>query len=83
MKNFWRFVKLLLGLSLLGMGGVNLFYIMNDSVAGYATGHPYRNQEFIGTGVLVGLGVLLIYLSIIKRTDYDEELKDNEFNKQD
>ena len=69
MKIFWRFVKLLLGLSLLGMGGINLFYIMNDSVAGYAAGHPYRNQEFIGTGVLVGLGVLLIYLSIIKRTN--------------
>ena len=80
---FWRLTKFILGLLLLSMGGINLFYIMNDSVAGYAAGHPYRNQEFIGTGVLVGLGILLIYLSIMKRTDNDEELKDNEFNKQD
>jgi hypothetical protein len=75
MKTFWRFVKLLLGLSLLGMGGINLFYIMNDSVAGYAAGHPYRNQEFIGTGVLVGLGILLIYLSFLKKRNDEDEFK--------
>ena len=50
-------------------------YIMNDSIAGYAAGHPYRNQEFIGTGVLIGLGVLLIYLSFIKKP---ENLKEDE-----
>lgn len=80
---FWRLTKFILGLLLLSMGGINLFYIMNDSVAGYAAGHPYRNQEFIGTGVLVGLGILLIYLSIIKRTDYADELEDDELHKQD
>lgn len=73
MNLLWRFVKFILGISLLAIGGMNLFYIMNDSVAGYAAGHPYRNQEFIGTGVLLGLGVLLIVMSFVKNKVVEED----------
>ena len=71
-----RIAKFVLGLFLLLSGGLSLMYIMNDSVAGYAAGHPYRNQEFIGTGALLGFGALLIYLSFSKKPVNKEDNED-------
>ena len=72
MNILWRIVKFILGVLFFVSGCYSYIYVTNDNIAGFATGVQYRNQELIGTGLLVGLGVLLIY-SAFKKTTRPEE----------
>lgn len=72
MKIFRRIVKFILGVLFLVSGCYSYIYVTNDNIAGFATGVQYRNQELIGTGLLVGLGVLLIYSAFKKKESPDE-----------
>ena len=67
MNIFWRIVKFILGILFVISGCYSYIYVTNDNIAGFANGVSYKNQEMIGTGLLVGLGVLLIY-SAFKKT---------------
>ena len=73
MNLFWRIIKFSLGLLFLISGCFSYIYVTNDNIAGYASGVVYRNQELIGTGLLVGLGILLIYTSFKKNALPDED----------
>ena len=66
MNILWRIVKFILGVLFFVSGCYSYIYVTNDNIAGFATGVQYRNQELIGTGLLVGLGVLLIYSAFKK-----------------
>lgn len=73
MNILWRIVKFILGVLFFVSGCYSYIYVTNDNIAGFATGVQYRNQELIGTGLLVGLGVLLIY-SAFKKTITKSEM---------
>ena len=73
MKIFWRICKFILGVLLVVSGCYSYIYVNNNNIAGYATGVKYRNQELIGTGLLVGLGVLLIYSAFKKKQNQENE----------
>jgi len=60
MNIFWRIIKLFLGILFVVSGCYSYIYVTNDNIAGYATGVQYRNQELIGTGLLVGLGIRFV-----------------------
>ena len=63
MKLIWRLCKFILGVLFVITGCYSYIYVNNNNIAGYASGVKFRNQELIGTGILVGLGMLLIYSS--------------------
>ena len=67
MNILWRIIKFTLGVFFFVSGCYSYIYVTNDNIAGYATGVQYRNQELIGTGLLVGLGALLIYSAFKKK----------------
>lgn len=69
MNIFWRIVKFILGILFVISGCYSYIYVTNDSIAGFANGVSYKNQEMIGTGLLVGLGVLLIYSAFKKKEE--------------
>ena len=73
MNIFRRIVKFILGVLFFVSGCYSYIYVTNDNIAGFATGVQYRNQELIGTGLLVGLGVLLIYNAFQKKTPQDKD----------
>lgn len=72
MNIVWRVIKFCFGVLLVISGCYSYIYVTNDNIAGYATGVEYRNQELIGTGLLVGLGVLLIYSAFKKNINPED-----------
>jgi len=79
MNIIWRIIKFTLGVLFVVSGCYSYIYVTNDNITGFATGVQYRNQELIGTGLLVGLGVLLIYSAFRKSlttTDDSEQSED-------
>ncbi|MBT8142864.1 MAG: hypothetical protein HKN88_08420 [Gammaproteobacteria bacterium] len=76
MKVVWRILRFFLGASLLLAGSMMYWHVLNDSVSGYSAAVKYQDQELIGTGIITGLGFLLMLSAFFSKPSDDEEPKD-------